>query len=90
MDDKLDGKSSIEWIDRETLRYYEDGYSVLVWMDYEPGFFNNGRIIRLSSLENWDAVPGKEPLLIDAKEREVIINNIKEYHMSQSIKCRVD
>jgi hypothetical protein len=31
--------SSVAWIHRENVRYSENGFSVLVWVDWGPGFF---------------------------------------------------
>ncbi len=82
--------SSVEWIDRETLRYRRNGFSALIWVDFEPGFFTNGRIIRSSSLKNWETVPPGRSIEISAEERQEIIDKIKLYFQSFHKKFRVE
>jgi hypothetical protein len=55
----FDNGSYVEWVDRETLKYTSGDFSVLVWVDFEPGLFSGGRIIKASSIKNWDAKPAE-------------------------------
>lgn len=82
---------SIEWVDKETLRYSEEGgRSALVWVDFEPGFFKRGRIIRMSSIKNWDERPGFASRLIDANDRAKIVDAIIAYYEYQNVPCRME
>lgn len=81
---------SIEWVDKETLRYSRNGFSVLVWIDFEPGIFSRGRIIKASSIVKWDARPDNSSDVIDTRERRGIIDEIQKYYNSQNEKCRVE
>jgi len=82
--------SSIEWIDRETLQYLEGEFSVLVWVDFEPGFFSNGKIIKASSIIKWDTKPDECTELIDEIKKKEIIDKIQQYYKSFKKKCRVE
>jgi hypothetical protein len=76
----FDDGSSIEWVDRETLEYFEGEYSALVWVDYAPGFFSSGRIIRTSSIQNWKKKPPDAPERIDDESRARIIEKVVQYY----------
>lgn len=82
--------ATISWVDRETLRYSINGCSVLVWVDYEPGFFNSGRIIKSRSLVRWDEKPDHECELINEDQKQKIINEIKQYYRAQKKACRAE
>ena len=54
----FDDGSSIEWVDKETLKYSEQGFSVLVWVDYyRESFLKFGRVINASSIIKWNVYP---------------------------------
>ena len=61
----FDDGSLIEWVDKETLKYSEGEFSVLIWVDFEPGFFSGGRIIKSSSILTWDKKPSERSEMID-------------------------
>jgi hypothetical protein len=82
--------SCVEWIDRETLKYSKESFSVLVWVDFEPGFFSGGRIIRTSSIKEWDTKPEGTTGLIHKVTKQNIINRIQEYYKSINKRCRVE
>ena len=54
---KFSDGSSIEWVNKETLRYADSSHTALIWVDFEQGFFNNGRIIMASSVKTWESCP---------------------------------
>jgi hypothetical protein len=81
---------SVEWVDRETLKYSNGGFSALIWVDVEPGFFPNGKIIKSSTIKNWKTVPEGYPELITDCEKQEIIKTIQEYYKSVNKKCRVE
>lgn len=85
-----EGNSSIEWVDKETLRYTENGFSVLVWVDYEPGFFSRGRIIKSSSIVKWDEKPDNGSDLIEPWQKQKIIGEIQKYYDSQKVRCHIE
>jgi hypothetical protein len=78
--------SSIEWIDRETLRYRKGDFSVSIWVDFAPGFFVKGRILAQSSITNWATKPDGAPSLIDGEQRNEIIEKIQEYYRAHRVK----
>ena len=82
--------STITWVDRETLRYSINGYFVLIWVDYEPGFFNSGRIIKMKSIIKWTSKPINSPDLITDEQKQKIINEIKQYYRIQGKRCRIE
>ena len=82
--------SKVEWVDRETLRYSEDPKSVLIWVDFEPGFFSRGRIIKASSIQQWESVDTQEASTITNEKRTDIIEKIKKYYKRFRKPCRVE
>ncbi|GLI34002.1 hypothetical protein [Desulforhabdus amnigena] len=86
----FDDGSYVEWVDRETLKYTSGDFSVLVWVDFEPGLFSGGRIIKASSIKNWDAKPAGSPATIDEDIKQDIINKIQQYYKSFKKKYRVE
>jgi len=86
----FDDGSIVEWIDRETLKYTTGDYSVLVWVDFEPGFFAGGRILKASSINKWDAKPKDAPSLIGKDTKQEIIKKILKYYDGLNKKCTVD
>jgi len=87
---QCDHVSTIQWVDRETLKYTHKGYSALIWVDHEPGFFNRGRIIKKSSIMNWNTVPSGALEAIDANSVYQIIECIKQYYKHINKSCRVE
>ncbi len=84
----FDDGSSVEWIDRETLKYSRGEFSVLVWIDSEPGVFSTGRIIRMSSIRNWETSPEGCSDQIDDNVRKEIIDKILLYFKNRG--CRIE
>ena len=82
--------SSIEWIDRETLWYAKDGFSVLIWVDFEPGFFKSGRILRSSSIKEWASKPSHAPGPIDDGQRNAIVHRVQQYYRDHGTKITVE
>ena len=76
--------SLIEWEDRETIRYIEGRYSALIWVDFEPGFFSRGRIIRTSSIDEWELSPDEVDKKISASKKMEIINKIEQLYKKQN------
>lgn len=86
----FDDGSSIEWVDKESLRYRKERCSALIWVDFEPGFFRRGRIVKASSLAGWESpTPGcSEPM--DARTKQEILRKVLEYYRLQNVSCRVE
>jgi hypothetical protein len=82
--------SSIEWVDKETLRYRDSAGSALVWVDFETGMFSKGRIIRASSIKLWESPTSTGVNHIDATQKEQIIAKVKSYYASHNVPCRVE
>ncbi|MGH8237217.1 MAG: hypothetical protein ACREXP_09380 [Steroidobacteraceae bacterium] len=87
---RFDDGSSIEVVDRETLRYVESGFETLIWVDAEPGMFKAGRIIMASSIERWTKAPDGAPDKIDAEQRSKIVQKALEYYRHYHAKVRVE
>ena len=85
----FDDGSSVEWIDKETIKYTEGDYSLLIWVDFEPGFFSYGRTIKSASIETWDTKPRGESKLIDENKKQDIIDKIQRYYKSFGKRCRI-
>ena len=86
----FDDGSFVVWEDKETLRYTDCNYSALIWVDFEPGIFSSGRIIKASSIENWEEHPENTDSKISENIKKKIIENIKEYYRQNKIKCTVE
>ena len=82
--------STMEWIDRETLRYVEGNLSVAIWTDFEPGLFSRGRVVRASAIKRWSTPPGTEMSPIDDATRERVIQKIRLYYDHRGRKCRIE
>lgn len=82
--------SSLEWVDKETLRYTESGFSALIWVDFEPGFFNGGRVAKSSSLTSWESRPEGSSSTIEANKKQEILTKVQQYYRSQNKECRVE
>jgi hypothetical protein len=81
----------VEWIDRETFAYVQSNRSAHVWIDYEPGFFRSGRIIRTKSLKNWIDADSKKAIDAISEADEILITErLMEYFYSKGKKVRVD
>lgn len=79
----------IEWVDRETLRYSEEGRSVLAWVDYSLGFFSNGRILRTESLKHWQrAEGGLEEMTASDVAR--VVEEIRKHYRSEGVSLSVE
>ena len=79
--------ATVEWVDRETVRYTDNGNSTLVWVDYEPGFFSSGRVLRTESISKWQAHPSGTVAEIDAASRQRIEAAVIAYFNSQGVQC---
>jgi hypothetical protein len=86
----FDDASSLEWIDRETLRYSENGHEVSIWVDYESGLFKRGRVVKASSIVRWDSKPPEEPASISPEIRENILSRVEQYYKSLGVACRIE
>lgn len=76
---KFDDGSSIIWKDRESLRYEDAFHVALIWLDFEPGFFKRGRVLRLESLARWHAYPAGSREAIQPEERAEIVKKVRSY-----------
>ena len=82
--------SSIEWINREGLKYIENGFSVLIWVDFASGFFSKRRIIKLSSIKYWNNKPNGCSDVINKNKKKEIISKAQQYYQSQNRKCYIE
>jgi hypothetical protein len=85
---KFPDGSSVAWVDRETLKYSDGSHSVLVWVDFEPGFFSKGRIIKASSIQEWESA-GDGVKITEDKKTE-IINKVTKYYEQNKIQYRIE
>jgi len=86
----LDDGSSLEWIDKETLRYSEQGYEVSIWVDYESGLFKSGRVVKISSIVEWTLKPEGTESSISQEMREKILARVELYYKSLGVACRIE
>lgn len=83
--------SSIEWVDKETLKYSEKEFSVLIWVDYyKVGFLTYGRVIKASSIVNWNTTAEGSLEIINASKKHEIIEKIQQYFKSLNAKYRLE
>jgi len=82
--------SSIEWINREGLRYIENDFSVLIWVDFASGFFSKERIIKLSSIKYWNSKPSGCSDVISNDKKKEIISKVQQYYQSQNRECYIE
>lgn len=78
--------------DRETVRYTHDDKVALVWVDYEPGFFSRGRVIKLSSIQSWkdSGAQGDVTREIIDSDKEKIVERVKEYLRGTPVRVEDD
>ncbi|MBR7745035.1 hypothetical protein [Undibacterium baiyunense] len=86
----VENGSTVEWIDKETLKYSKDGFQVLIWVDFEPGFFKRGRIVRLSSMEKWNEANDPNDLIISAVAKDEILTALDQYFNLRNEKWRIE
>jgi hypothetical protein len=79
---------TVEWANREAVRYSKNGYSAIVWCDFESGFFSRGRVIMLASIEFWESHPPNTSPKITHVERERIVSYVQRYFDMQRIPIR--
>lgn len=82
--------SSIEWIDRETIKYQEAGRYAFIWVDYAPGFFSRGRILKSNSIEYWHYLIGDTEQRISNEERKTIIRKVIDYYAVKGVRLELD
>lgn len=79
------------WTDRESFAYVNGDRQTQVWVDYEPGFFRAGRIIRKESLINWSELEsGRIAGRISEEEAQIIVGRLMEYFKAIRKKARID
>lgn len=82
--------SYIEWCDKETLKYHEDGRYCLVWVDFfENRFFGGGRLIHSESIKNWIISGSDKEIAVSETERIEIVKKAKQYYEIRKIAYRV-
>lgn len=79
--------SRLTWQNREGLLYEEGAFSVLIWMDVEPGFLARGPILRKESLEQWSGCPVGSSRQISASKLDEIVEKVKRYYCGQPLRC---
>lgn len=79
----------IDWVDRETLAYCTEGFSVLVWVDYEEGLFSRGRVIHADSIQHWLDADETSVRAVSDDERESIIEAIQKHYAEERRPCRL-
>jgi hypothetical protein len=87
---KFEDGSSIEWVDRETLRYADEIHSALIWVDFSPGWFSRGRILKAASITRWESCPADRSKEISGEEKKQIFEKVQEYYKRQMVKCTIE
>ncbi|MFN3986275.1 MAG: hypothetical protein ACK4KV_12325 [Rhodocyclaceae bacterium] len=80
---------SIDWVDRETLAYRSDGLSVLVWVDFEAGFFSRGRVVHKESIKDWLDEIRSVVRPVSPEERDVILTAVIAHYANEGRACTV-
>ena len=78
--------SYIEWKDRENVRYVEESFTAIAWVDYDEGFFFPGRVIKSSSISEWYEKPEGVSSHIDEAKKQEIVDKIKQYYKNKKIR----
>ena len=81
--------ATVEWVDRETVKYTENDKSTLVWVDYEAGLLTSGRVLHRYSISKWKVHPLSEKPGIDTESRKKIEAAIIAYFNSRGVRCNV-
>lgn len=84
---KFDDGSTLSWKDRETLEYTEGDYTLLVWVDFMPGLFSSGRILKLESLSEWTSSPEGAAAPIPNGKKDEIKSKVISYYKDHNKKC---
>lgn len=83
--------SFVEWEDRESVRYTEDGREALIWVDWEPaGWFSSVRIVKADSVAFWGTTRESMKIEIDETKKQEIIGKVVKYFERIGKKVRVD
>jgi hypothetical protein len=80
--------TSLSWVDRETLKYEAGARHLLVWVDYEAGFFNRGRVIRVESLRLWTDSSGHQGSELSPSEKTEIVAKVKAYFAGAKVRVQ--
>ena len=80
----------IDSIDRETVAYRSGGLTVLIWVDFEPGFFSRGRVIHTDSIERWLDSGSNEVRPVTEAERDTIISAVQLHYAQERRPCRLE
>ncbi len=86
---RRDMSVSIDWVDRETLAYRSDRLTVLVWVDFEAGFFSRGRVVHTDSIKEWVDDSNSVVRPVSAEERNAITAAIKSHYAYEGLACTV-
>jgi hypothetical protein len=83
-------KHRVDWVDRETLAYRAENLSVLVWVDFAPGFFSRGRVIHTNSINQWVDAESKAVRTVTQQERNEIIVAIQQHYQLENRPCTLE
>lgn len=87
---KFSDGSAIEWVDKESLKYLENCFQIVVWVDFESGFFSQGRVIKASSITHWNISPIGCSDVVDNDKRDEILNKLEHYYRFFNTKIRIE
>jgi hypothetical protein len=88
--EQIDDGKVIEWVDSETIRFIDNDRSALIWMDYEPGLFKRGRIVRSDSIQQWEARSIDDNLAVSDNEKNALIDHVLRFFEAIGVPCRVE
>jgi hypothetical protein len=71
--------SFVEWVNRETIRYSEGDFSLIIVADFDVGFFSNTRVIKSSSIK-----------VSNENKKQEIIDKISQYFKKYHRKIRLE
>ena len=82
--------SKLSWESKETLIYEKDNQMVSVWFDFGPGLFSKKRIVKMSSLKNWQVCPIGITTEISSVEAADIVSKIKVFCPKLDVEIELD
>lgn len=86
---RFDDGTTIEWVDRETLRFSDGDFSALIWVDFGPGLFSRERVLDVSRLKNWTTTPKGVSTSLTETDRDKILRRVEEYYRAHRTKLSV-
>ena len=82
--------TSMEWLDKESLKYTENDHVAYIWVDYGSGIFKVNRVLKTEFLNEWKVHPQNSTNYIDENKKKEIILKVQLYYALHNVKCEVE